>query len=154
MKSIGRLLDYLQKEEGEDGLRTFFDEMCLDSAELRKRLKAHGLLLKPRFDPKFVAAGQPMAGPRRHISAPVQAHIDRAPNQGYIRVQIVTVDNHRATVAGSQQTHGRSQSVKKEFKRMVKRNPKKKKKAVVALMRKLTIRMWHMVEQTQKTDVS
>jgi transposase len=49
---------------------------------------------------------------------------------------------------------GHTQSVKKEFKRMVKRNPKKKKKAVVALMRKLTIRMWHMVCEVQEEQAA
>ncbi len=51
LKSIGHLLRYLREEEGEDGLRLFFDEVCLDSAALRKSLKRHDLLLKPRFDP-------------------------------------------------------------------------------------------------------
>lgn len=51
LKSIGRLLQYLKDEEGEAGLRAFFEELCLDSADLRKRLKAHDLLLTPRFDP-------------------------------------------------------------------------------------------------------
>jgi hypothetical protein len=51
VKSIGRVLEYLREEEGEDGLRLFFDEMCQDSAALRDRLKAHKLLLSPRFDP-------------------------------------------------------------------------------------------------------
>ncbi|MFP7673298.1 glycosyltransferase family 2 protein [Marivita sp. S0852] len=50
-KSVGRLLDYLQDEEGQDGLRMFFDEMCLDTSELRARLKRHDLLLAPPFDP-------------------------------------------------------------------------------------------------------
>ncbi|WP_292293847.1 glycosyltransferase family 2 protein [Marivita sp.] len=49
--SIGRLLAYLRDEEGEDGLRLFFDEMCRDSADLRARLNRHRLLLTPRFDP-------------------------------------------------------------------------------------------------------
>jgi hypothetical protein len=51
LKNVGHLLNYLRDEEGEDGLRAFFDEMCADSEDLRNRLKAHGLLLKPRFDP-------------------------------------------------------------------------------------------------------
>lgn len=50
-KSVGRLLAWLNDEEGEDVLRVFFEEMCLDSAALRGRLKRHGLLLEPEFDP-------------------------------------------------------------------------------------------------------
>ena len=50
-KSVGRLLAYLQEEEGEDGLRQFFDELCADSADLRQRLQRHNLLLEPKFDP-------------------------------------------------------------------------------------------------------
>lgn len=51
LKNIGHLLQYLRDEEGEDGLRQFFDEVCLDSPDLRKGLKKHGLLLSPRFHP-------------------------------------------------------------------------------------------------------
>jgi hypothetical protein len=51
LKNVGHLLNYLREEEGEDGLRVFFDEMCSDTEDLRNRLKAHELLLKPRFDP-------------------------------------------------------------------------------------------------------
>jgi hypothetical protein len=51
LKNIGHLLQYLRDEEGEAGLRQFFDEMCRDTPELRTRLKKHGLLLTPRFDP-------------------------------------------------------------------------------------------------------
>ena len=51
LKNIGHLLQYLRDEEGEEGLRLFFTEMCADSADLRARLKAHGLLLTPKFDP-------------------------------------------------------------------------------------------------------
>lgn len=50
-KSIGHLLQYLREEEGDAGLRQFFEEMCLDTPTLRKRLKRHDLLLEPRFDP-------------------------------------------------------------------------------------------------------
>lgn len=50
-KSVGRLLAWLDEQEGEDGLRLFFDEMCLDSGDLRSRLDRHGLLLEPPFDP-------------------------------------------------------------------------------------------------------
>ena len=50
-KSVGRLLRWLEEEEGEEGLRAFFDEMCLDSSDTRARLKRNGLLLKPDFNP-------------------------------------------------------------------------------------------------------
>jgi len=50
-KSVGRLLAWLEDEEGEDGLRMFFEEMCLDSGDMRNRLKRNGLLLDPGFDP-------------------------------------------------------------------------------------------------------
>ncbi|MCK0148742.1 glycosyltransferase family 2 protein [Marivita sp. S6314] len=50
-KSVGRLLAYLNDEEGEEGLRLFFEEICLDTPDLRTRLKRHNLLLTPRFDP-------------------------------------------------------------------------------------------------------
>ena len=50
-KSIGHLLQYLRDEEGEPGLRQFFEEMCLDTPALRNRLKRHNLLLDPGFDP-------------------------------------------------------------------------------------------------------
>ena len=48
---MGRLLAWLEAEEGEDGLRMFFEEMCLDSGDMRDRLKRNGLLLDPAFDP-------------------------------------------------------------------------------------------------------
>jgi hypothetical protein len=51
LKNIGHLLQYLRDEEGEEGLRTFFTEMCADSEDLRARLKQHDLLLSPKFDP-------------------------------------------------------------------------------------------------------
>jgi hypothetical protein len=50
-KSVGRLLRWLEEEEGEDGLRLFFEEMCLDSSDMRDRLRRNGLLLKPGFNP-------------------------------------------------------------------------------------------------------
>lgn len=50
-KSVGRLLHWLEEEEGEDGLRAFFEEMCLDSSDTRERLRRNGLLLKPDFNP-------------------------------------------------------------------------------------------------------
>ncbi|MFP7570773.1 glycosyltransferase family 2 protein [Marivita sp. S2033] len=49
-KSVGRLLHYLRQEEGDEGLRMFFDELCLDTADLRQRLARHNLLLTPAFD--------------------------------------------------------------------------------------------------------
>ena len=51
LKNIGHLLSYLRDEEGEDGLRLFFTEICQDSPDLRARLKKFGLLLAPKFDP-------------------------------------------------------------------------------------------------------
>ena len=51
LKNVGHLLQFLRDEEGEDGLRHFFTEMCEDSADLRARLKKHKLLLVPQFDP-------------------------------------------------------------------------------------------------------
>lgn len=46
----GELLAYLEREEGEAGLRAFFDEICADTPELRARLAAHGMLLSHEFD--------------------------------------------------------------------------------------------------------
>lgn len=46
----GELLSYLQAEEGEAGLRAFFDEICADTPELRDRLSRHGMLLAHEFD--------------------------------------------------------------------------------------------------------
>ncbi|MCI5111800.1 MAG: glycosyltransferase family 2 protein [Marivita sp.] len=51
LKNIGHLLQYLRDEEGEEGLRHFFTEMCEDSPDLRARLDEYGLLLTPDFDP-------------------------------------------------------------------------------------------------------
>ncbi|OSQ60263.1 hypothetical protein MCRY_10420 [Marivita cryptomonadis] len=51
LKNIGHLLRYLRDEEGEDGLRLFFTEVCEDTPDLRARLKKHGLLLTPKFNP-------------------------------------------------------------------------------------------------------
>ena len=56
LKNIGHLLRYLRDEEGEEGLRLFFSEVCEDSPELRARLKKHGLLLSPKFDPDAAVA--------------------------------------------------------------------------------------------------
>ncbi|KUF09062.1 glycosyltransferase family 2 protein [Pseudoponticoccus marisrubri] len=44
------LFRFLSEEEGEDGLRLFFDEVCADTPELRARLEAQGMLLTHRFD--------------------------------------------------------------------------------------------------------
>ena len=46
----GELLSYLQAEEGEAGLRAFFDEICADTPALRERLSRHGMLLAHEFD--------------------------------------------------------------------------------------------------------
>ncbi|MDO6585001.1 glycosyltransferase family 2 protein [Salipiger sp. 1_MG-2023] len=45
------LLSFLAEEEGEDGLRLLFDEVCADSPDLRARLAAHGMLVSHVFDP-------------------------------------------------------------------------------------------------------
>lgn len=50
-KSVGRLLRWLEEEEGEEGLRLFFEEMCLDSSDMRERLRRNGLLMAPEFNP-------------------------------------------------------------------------------------------------------
>jgi hypothetical protein len=44
------LFQYLMTEEGEPGLRAFFDEVCADTPDLRARLDRHGLLLTHDFD--------------------------------------------------------------------------------------------------------
>ncbi len=44
------LLEFLAEEEGEDGLRAFFDEVCADTPALRQRLDAHAMLLTHRFE--------------------------------------------------------------------------------------------------------
>ncbi len=44
------LLKYLAEEEGHEGLRAFFDEVCADTPELRARLKARNMLLHHPFD--------------------------------------------------------------------------------------------------------
>ncbi|MBY6161106.1 glycosyltransferase family 2 protein [Mameliella alba] len=46
----GELLTYLEAEEGEAGLRAFFDEVCADTPALRDRLDRHGMLLRHDFD--------------------------------------------------------------------------------------------------------
>ncbi len=44
------LIRYLAEEEGEDGLRAFFDEVCADTPALRDRLDARGMLLRHDLD--------------------------------------------------------------------------------------------------------
>ncbi|WP_245216253.1 glycosyltransferase family 2 protein [Sagittula salina] len=44
------LLTFLMQEEGEDGLRAFFDEVCADTPALRGRLAARGMLLTRDLD--------------------------------------------------------------------------------------------------------
>ncbi|MDU8910573.1 glycosyltransferase family 2 protein [Aestuariicoccus sp. MJ-SS9] len=48
---LAELLAFLEEEDGEAGLRTFFDEVCADTPALRDRLARHGMLLTHRFDP-------------------------------------------------------------------------------------------------------
>ena len=43
------LFALIQEEEGEDGLRAFFDEVCADTPALRTRLEAAGRLHLTRF---------------------------------------------------------------------------------------------------------
>lgn len=42
--TLHELLSLLESEQGESGLRAFFDEVCADTATLRSRLAAEGLL--------------------------------------------------------------------------------------------------------------
>jgi hypothetical protein len=42
--NLHRLFGLLESEEGDTGLRTFFDEVCADTPLLRQRLADHGLL--------------------------------------------------------------------------------------------------------------
>lgn len=44
------LLDFLRAESGEDGLRQMFDELCLDTPDLRARLASHNMLLTHNLD--------------------------------------------------------------------------------------------------------
>ncbi len=44
------LLDFLRDESGEDGVRRMFDELCLDTADLRARLASHNMLLTHNLD--------------------------------------------------------------------------------------------------------
>lgn len=45
------LLAFLTEEEGDDGLRALFDEVCADTPALRARLSARGMLIDHPFDP-------------------------------------------------------------------------------------------------------
>lgn len=47
---VADILTYLEKEEGEAGLRLFFDEVCRDTPELRQKLAAHGMLVERDLD--------------------------------------------------------------------------------------------------------
>lgn len=42
--SLHQLFHWLEAEQGEDGLRAFYDEVIADSPDMRARLNAHGLL--------------------------------------------------------------------------------------------------------------
>jgi hypothetical protein len=42
--TVHELLSAIEAEDGEQGLRTFFDEVCADTPDLRARLKQRGLL--------------------------------------------------------------------------------------------------------------
>ncbi|KMK67089.1 glycosyltransferase family 2 protein [Puniceibacterium sp. IMCC21224] len=48
---LSDIIAYLAETEGEDGLRALFDEVAQDSAELRARLAAHGMLVTHPLDP-------------------------------------------------------------------------------------------------------
>lgn len=61
--------------------------------------------------PEIVATSPPKPHEPWHIRAVRTRLIDPTVFQEYKPPQIVIVDKHRAKRAGSQQTHGRSQSV-------------------------------------------
>lgn len=42
--TLHQVLSLIEEEEGEPGLRSFFEEICADTPELRRKLKAEGLL--------------------------------------------------------------------------------------------------------------
>ncbi len=50
------LIAFLAEEEGADGLRMLFDEVCADTPGLRARLAAHDMLLTRAFDPDAAVA--------------------------------------------------------------------------------------------------
>ncbi|MFZ5963800.1 glycosyltransferase family 2 protein [Thalassococcus sp. BH17M4-6] len=47
---LSDIMAFLVQEEGDDGLRALFDEVCADTPELRARLAAHGMLLTREMD--------------------------------------------------------------------------------------------------------
>ncbi|MHA6325623.1 glycosyltransferase family 2 protein [Roseivivax sp. CAU 1753] len=47
---VADILGYLEAEEGEAGIRAFFDEVCRDTPDLRRRLEAHGMLVEHDLD--------------------------------------------------------------------------------------------------------
>lgn len=48
--SMHELFAMIEQEDGEAGLRSFFDEVCADSPDLRARLDAHGMLRVANLD--------------------------------------------------------------------------------------------------------
>jgi hypothetical protein len=44
------LFNFLMEEDGEEGLRALFDEVCADTPELRERLSARDMLITHAFD--------------------------------------------------------------------------------------------------------
>lgn len=48
--SMHELFALIETEEGEAGLKAFFDEVCADTPDLRRRLASHGLLKQVVFD--------------------------------------------------------------------------------------------------------
>ncbi|MGJ8615983.1 MAG: glycosyltransferase family 2 protein [Sulfitobacter sp.] len=48
--SMHQLFTMIEEEAGTAGLRAFFDEVCADTPELRKRLKQYGLLTEVNLD--------------------------------------------------------------------------------------------------------
>ena len=48
--SMHELFTMIQAESGQKGLKAFFDEVCADTPELRRRLKAYGLLKQANLD--------------------------------------------------------------------------------------------------------
>lgn len=47
---LSDILAFLAEEDGDAGLRTFFDEICADTPALRAKLAAHGMLLTRPLD--------------------------------------------------------------------------------------------------------
>ena len=48
--NLHALLNQIEAEAGQDGLRAFFAEVCADTPQLRARLQGHGLLRQVRLD--------------------------------------------------------------------------------------------------------